>query len=132
MAITRVGFASVSIFPIFVTAAYLSNYENFSFNPFSLFLTVLTVVMVHIFTNLYNDYFDVNYGTDDNNTGYFNAGLNSTMLQGAQLSGGSRAVELGLTTIEKTKISANKYGFAFVVLAVIVSAISFYLSLIHI
>ena len=54
LAITRVGFASVSIFPIFVTAAYLSNYENFSFNPFSLFLTILTVVMVHIFTNLYN------------------------------------------------------------------------------
>ncbi len=126
LAITRVGFASVSIFPIFVTAAYLSNYANFSFNPFSLFLTVLTVVMVHIFTNLYNDYFDVNYGTDDNNTGYFNAGLNSTMLQGAQLSGGSRAVELGLTTIEKTKKSANKYGFAFVLLAVVVSGISFY------
>ena len=82
--------------------------------------------MVHIFTNLYNDYFDVSFGTDNNNTGYFNAGLNSTMLQGAQLSGGSRAVELGLTTVEKTKKSANKYGLSFVVLAVVVSAISFY------
>ena len=45
----------------------------------------------------------------------FNAGLNSTMLEGAQLSGGSRAVELGLIThtgtfISKKNVDCNCIG----------------------
>ena len=47
-------------------------------------------------------------GTDGANTEYFNAGLNSTMLEGAQLSGGSRAVELGLITHKGTLSLARK------------------------
>ena len=56
---------------------------------------------------MYNDYFDVTHGTDEANTEYFNAGMDSTILQGAQLSGGSRAVELGLITLKGTKSLAN-------------------------
>ena len=41
---------------------------------------------------MYNDYFDNLDGTDEKNNEYFQ-----------QLSGGSRAIELGLITLEKTK-----------------------------
>ena len=58
-------------------------------------------------SNLYNDYFDVKHGTDEANTEYFNAGLNSKLLEGAQLSGGSRAIELGLITLKGTKSLAR-------------------------
>ena len=51
--------------------------------------------------------FDVKSGTDENNSEYFNVGDKSLMLRGAQISGGSRAVELGLITLKKTKILGN-------------------------
>ena len=63
---------------------------------------------MHVASNLFNDYYDVKDGTDGANTEYFNAGLNSTMLEGAQLSGGSRAVELGLITHIGTLSLARK------------------------
>ena len=63
---------------------------------------------MHVASNLFNDYYDVKDGTDGANTKYFNAGLNSTMLEGAQLSGGSRAVELGLITHIGTLSLARK------------------------
>ena len=57
--------------------------------------------------HLYNDFFDVQDGTDGLNDEYFNVGMNDPILEGAQLSGGSRAIELGLTTLKKTKYLAN-------------------------
>ena len=56
---------------------------------------------------MYNDYFDVKHGTDEANTEYFNVGDKSTVLRGAQISGGSRAIELGLITLKNTKKLAN-------------------------
>ena len=56
---------------------------------------------------MYNDYFDVKHGTDDANSEYFNVGDKSLVLRGAQISGGSRAIELGLITLKKTKKLAN-------------------------
>ena len=70
-------------------------------------MTTFGILFFHLFSNLYNDYFDVSHGTDEANTEYFNAGMNSSMLKGAQLSGGSRAVELGLITLKGTKSLAN-------------------------
>ena len=70
-------------------------------------LTTFGILFFHLFSNLYNDYFDVTHGTDEANTEYFNAGMDSTILQGAQLSGGSRAVELGLISLKGTKSLAN-------------------------
>ena len=52
---------------------------------------------------MYNDYFDVKHGTDEANSEYFNVGDKSTVLRGAQISGGSRAIELGLITLKNTK-----------------------------
>ena len=107
VAITRVGFASASLFPVFAIGCYYAGIGDGFFSPLSLTLTTFGILFFHLFSNLYNDYFDVTSGTDEANTEYFNAGMNSSMLKGAQLSGGSRAVELGLITIKGTKSLAN-------------------------
>ena len=107
VAITRVGFASASLFPVFAIGCYYAGIGDSLFSPISLALTTFGILFIHLFSNLYNDYFDVTHGTDEANTEYFNAGMNSSMLKGAQLSGGSRAVELGLITLKGTKTLAN-------------------------
>jgi len=107
-AITRGGFTSASLFPIFAVAAFLAGTGDNLFSPFSLVLCSLGIVFLHVASNLFNDYYDVKDGTDGANTEYFNAGLNSIMLEGAQLSGGSRAVELGLITHKGTLSLARK------------------------
>ena len=106
-AITRGGFTSASLFPVFAVAAFLAGSGNGLFSPLLLLLCVLGIVFLHLSSNLYNDYFDVKHGTDEANTEYFNAGLNSKLLEGAQLSGGSRAIELGLITQKGTKSLAR-------------------------
>lgn len=108
VAITRVGFASASLFPIFSVASYYAGIGDNIFSPISLILTTFGILFFHLFSNLYNDYYDVSDGTDEANTEYFNAGMNSSVLKGAQLSGGSRAVELGLITLKGTKGLANR------------------------
>lgn len=107
VAITRVGFASASLFPVFLVGCYYAGIGDSLFSPLSLTLTTFGILFFHLFSNLYNDFFDVTHGTDDANTEYFNAGMNSPILKGAQLSGGSRAVELGLITLKGTKNLAN-------------------------
>ena len=107
VAITRVGFASASLFPVFSIGCYYAGIGDSLFSPISLALTTFGILFFHLFSNLYNDYFDVTHGTDEANTEYFNAGMDSTILQGAQLSGGSRAVELGLITLKGTRSLAN-------------------------
>ena len=107
VAITRVGFASASLFPVFLVACYYAGIGDSLFSPISLTLTTFGILFFHLFSNLYNDFFDVTHGTDEANTEYFNAGMNSSILKGAQLSGGSRAVELGLITLNGTKNLAN-------------------------
>lgn len=107
VAITRVGFASASLFPVFLVGCYYSGIGDSLFSPLSLTLTTFGILFFHLFSNLYNDFFDVTHGTDEANTEYFNAGMNSPILKGAQLSGGSRAVELGLITLKGTKNLAN-------------------------
>ena len=72
----------------------------------------------YVSSNLFNDYYDVKDGTDGANTEYFNAGLNSTVLEGAQLSGG-KSIELGLITLDGTLSLARKMMLA----AILVTAI---------
>ena len=57
---------------------------------------MIGIFSLQLFSNLYNDFFDVSDGTDGLNDDYFNVGMNDPVLEGAQLSGGSRAIELGL------------------------------------
>ena len=92
LAITRMPFTSASILPILVTAAYFAYIGDNLFSVPSLVLTVLGILFAHLSINVFNDYFDYVDGTDEENTKYFQ-----------QLSGGSRAVELGLISIKNTK-----------------------------
>ena len=105
IAITRGGFTLASILPMVVVSYFLSSTGNLSF--LNSILSISGVFFLHLFSNLYNDYFDVKHGTDDANSEYFNVGDKSLVLRGAQISGGSRAIELGLITLKKTKKLAN-------------------------
>ena len=94
LAITRMPFSSASILPIFVVAAYfLTTFDLVSI--LNLTFCSLGVLFAHLSTNMFNDYFDNIDGTDTGNFEYFQ-----------QISGGSRAIELGLISIKKTKYLA--------------------------
>jgi len=96
LAITRLPFISAVVMPAFIGGAYAYHYllsepqSSFSWPLF--LLTVLGVTLLHLGSNVMNDYFDVKDGTDGLNNDYF-----------LQFSGGSRAIELGLITLEGTK-----------------------------
>ena len=107
VAITRAGFASASLFPVLVIASYFAGVGDGLFSVLNLILTIFGIITLQLFSNLYNDYFDVKHGTDGLNNEYFNAGMNSKILEGAQISGGSRAIELGLISLKGTKKLAN-------------------------
>ena len=55
------------------------------FSVTSLLLTVLGVLLLHLSSNVFNDYFDVSDGTDEGNNEYFQPA-------GAAITGGSRAI----------------------------------------
>ncbi len=105
IAITRGGFTLASILPMIVVSCFLSSTGNLSL--LNSILSISGVFFLHLFSNLYNDYFDVKHGTDEANSEYFNVGDKSLVLRGAQISGGSRAIELGLITLKNTKKLAN-------------------------
>jgi len=95
LAITRLPFISAVAMPAFIGGAYayhylLDNPANFNWLFFT--LAVIGVILLHLGSNVLNDYFDVKDGTDDANNDYF-----------LQFSGGSRAIELGLISLEGTK-----------------------------
>ena len=89
-----------SLLPIFVISSYFSFIGNNLINIPSLIFCSLGVLFAHIATNMYNDYFDNLDGTDEKNNEYFQ-----------QLSGGSRAIELGLIALEKTKTCKNFHNY---------------------
>ncbi|WP_425422616.1 UbiA family prenyltransferase [Phaeodactylibacter xiamenensis] len=95
LAITRMPFLSAVLMPAFIGGAYAYHYELGSpgaFNWWLFTLAVIGVALLHLGSNVMNDYFDVKDGTDGANNDYF-----------LQFSGGSRAIELGLITLEGTK-----------------------------
>ena len=95
LAITRLPFTSASILPIFVIAAYFAFVGDDLFNSSALIFSLMGVIFAHLSVNVFNDYFDNLDGTDEKNTQYFQ-----------QVSGGSRAIELGLISLSKTKTLA--------------------------
>ncbi len=118
IAITRGGFTLASILPMVVVSYFLSSTGNLSF--LNAILSISGVFFLHLFSNLYNDYFDVKHGTDEANNEYFNVGDKSLVLRGAQISGGSRAIELGLITLKNTKKLANIMLFISMIFLMIV------------
>ena len=90
LAITRMPFTSASILPILVVGAYC--YGTSAPISWALFgLTILGILIAHLSMNVFNDYFDGKDGTDEANSEYFQ-----------QVSGGSRAIELGLISLKGT------------------------------
>lgn len=110
LAITRMPFLSAVLMPCFIAAAYAANYAGISINWLHFTLATIGVALLHLGSNVMNDYFDVKDGTDDANNDYF-----------LQYSGGSRAIELGLITLEGTK----RLGMTLLLLA---SGIGIYLT----
>ena len=85
VAITRLPFLSATWIPIIASLVWGINQNliNMDWNTF--FFIFLGGSFLHLAANTYNDYFDWTSGTDQINNDYF-----------LQLSGGSRAIELGL------------------------------------
>ena len=108
LAITRMPFTSASILPIFAVGAYFAGIGDNLFNITNFILCLLGVMIAHLSSNVLNDYFDVKDGTDEENSDYFQ-----------QVSGGSRAIELGLITLNGTK----KLGFILTTIALIIGGI---------
>lgn len=103
LAITRMPFTSASLLPVFVIGAYFAGQGDGLFNVMSFTLTIFGILIAHLALNVFNDYFDVKDGTDDANAEYFQ-----------QVSGGSRAIELGLITLKGTK----KLGIILILIAI--------------
>ena len=110
VAITRVPFTSASIFPMLAIAAYYAGLGDGLFSVTSLLFAVFGVLLLHLSSNVFNDYFDVSDGTDEANNEYFQPG-------GAAITGGSRAIELGIITLNKTKTVASSLLFASLLVA---------------
>jgi 1,4-dihydroxy-2-naphthoate octaprenyltransferase len=97
LAITRMPFVSAVIMPGLIGSAFVSAHlsqsiTGFQFNTFFFVLCMIGLTLLHLGSNVMNDYFDVKDGTDDANNKYF-----------TQYSGGSRAIELGLISLEGTR-----------------------------
>ena len=92
LAITRMPFTSASLLPVFVVGAYFAGIGDGLFSIPLFILTIFGILIAHLGINVFNDYFDVKDGTDEANAEYFQ-----------QVSGGSRAIELGLISLKGTR-----------------------------
>jgi len=111
LVILRAPFMSASIIPAFIGAAYASTVlTSGSFSTLNFILATIGVALLHLASNVFNDYFDWTSGTDQVNNSYFQ-----------KYSGGSRAIELGLITERGTKMVATS-------LLLISTAIGIYLA----
>ncbi len=94
LVVTRAPFLSAAILPAIIGMIYgqsLAPVVPTVASTFDIVLGVLGVVFLHLAANVFNDYFDAKSGTDEANTSYF-----------LKYSGGSRAIELRLITVEGT------------------------------
>ena len=108
LAITRMPFISAVAMPAFIGGAYAYHYlldGTAAFNWLFFSLAVAGIILLHLGSNVMNDYFDVKDGTDGANNDYF-----------LQFSGGSRAIELGLITLEGTR----RLGLALIAAAALI------------
>jgi len=97
LVILRAPFLSASIIPGFIGAAYASTVlESGAFSTLNFILAAIGVALLHLASNVFNDYFDWTSGTDQANASYFQ-----------KYSGGSRAIELGLITERGTRMTAT-------------------------
>jgi 1,4-dihydroxy-2-naphthoate polyprenyltransferase len=88
LVVTRAPFLTATLVPVALAAAWSALNGAFSWGLFG--LTALTAALLHVAANTFNDYFDWKSGADGENNNYF-----------LPYSGGSRSIELGLTTPPK-------------------------------
>lgn len=87
LVVTRAPFLTAALVPVALAAAWVA-YGAPGPLSWGLFgLTALTAALLHVAANTFNDYFDWKSGADQANNAYF-----------LPYSGGSRSIELGLTT----------------------------------
>ena len=113
LAITRMPFTSASILPILAVGAYFAGVGDGLFNILNFVLCIFGVLIAHLSVNVLNDYFDFKDGTDEENNDYFQ-----------QVSGGSRAIELGLITLAGTK----KLGIILTIVALLIGGLVLFLT----
>ncbi len=111
LVITRAPFLSASLLPAFLGMFYGFGVGSSGASGLQIALAILGVALLHLAANVFNDYFDVKSGTDEANSGYF-----------LKYSGGSRAIELRLITLQGTFRLAS-------ILLLIATAIGVYLSM---
>lgn len=110
LAITRMPFTSASILPVMIVACYFAGIGDNLFSTPILVSSFFGILIAHLGLNVFNDYFDVKDGTDEYNAEYFQ-----------QVSGGSRAIELGLITLDNTK----KLGLILITIAMLIGTYIF-------
>jgi 1,4-dihydroxy-2-naphthoate octaprenyltransferase len=72
LVILRAPFMSASIIPAFIGAAYASTVlTSGSFSTLNFILATIGVALLHLASNVFNDYFDWTSGTDQVNNSYF-------------------------------------------------------------
>lgn len=93
LVVTRAPFLTAAIMPVLIGGAFAAQLlpEGGAFPTGLFLLTLLGVMMLHLASNVFNDYFDWKRGTDQINSTYF-----------LKYSGGSRAIELGLIDLAGT------------------------------
>jgi len=100
VAITRLPFLSATWIPIIASLVWGIHEGLFSMNWTTFVFVFLGGSFLHLAANTYNDYFDWTSGTDQINNDYF-----------LQLSGGSRAIELGLISEKQLFKLATTFVF---------------------
>lgn len=97
LVITRAPFLSASVIPAFIAGAFALSYTDQPvFSSLNFIIAATGVAILHLASNVYNDYFDWDSGTDQANKNYF-----------LKYSGGSRSIELGLISHKGTFVLAT-------------------------
>ncbi len=100
LVVTRAPFLTAALTPCFIALAYVAGVLDHSVNWLHAVLACVGVALLHLASNVYNDYFDYKSGTDQANTKYF-----------TQFSGGSRSIFMGLIDLKGTLRVANTLAF---------------------
>jgi len=111
LVITRAPFLTAALTPCFIGLAYAGGVLGHNIDWLPAILAIFGVALLHLASNVFNDYYDVSSGTDQANTKYF-----------VQYSGGSRAIEMGLIDLKGTRNVA-------IMLATVAFAIGVYLTM---
>jgi len=90
LVVTRAPFLTATLVPILIGAAWVTTRGIEAFPWVNFTVATLGAIALHVAANCFNDYYDWQQGVDPINNDYFQ-----------ELTGGSRAIELGLVTLDQ-------------------------------